>query len=123
MESMNYRIASRTQRRPAALLADPVRVHPLRLVADDKRELDQMIQVEQRQGWVLVCRSYSLDDGQGGLVPIEEVRSGTNGHASLTDPKQLAWRPSRDLCHDHFFDASRAADAKREGLLVRLVAA
>lgn len=40
----------------------------LRLVADDKRELDRMIEAEQLRGWILVCRSHSLEDGHGALL-------------------------------------------------------
>ena len=40
----------------------------MRLVADDKNELDQMIAAEKRRGWKLVSRSYNLDDGHGALL-------------------------------------------------------
>lgn len=68
MESMIHSIAAQTQQLPAASLSDPLRSDRLRLVADDKRDLDEMIQVEQRQGWVLVSRSYSLDEGHGATL-------------------------------------------------------
>lgn len=68
MENMTHSIAAQTQRRPAASLSEPIRSHQLLLVADDKRALDRMIQDEQHQGWVLVSRSYSLDEGHGATL-------------------------------------------------------
>ena len=40
----------------------------MRLVADDKSELDKMIEAELQRGWTLVSRSYNLDDGHGALL-------------------------------------------------------
>lgn len=48
----------------------------LRLCAADKGELDRAIEGEQRQGWVLVSRSYSMDDGHGAeLVRTEMTKA------------------------------------------------
>ncbi len=49
---------------------DPARcaTRQMRLVADDKRALDQMISTEQLRGWILVSRNYSLDHGHGALL-------------------------------------------------------
>ena len=40
----------------------------MRIVADNKRDLDDMIQAELRQGWELVSRGYSLDEGHGATL-------------------------------------------------------
>lgn len=62
-----HRIAVKPSIMPADVSA-MCATRQLRLVADDKRELDQMISTEQLRGWILVSRSYSLDDGHGALL-------------------------------------------------------
>ncbi len=48
----------------------------LRLCAVDKGELDRTVEAEQRQGWVLVSRSYSMDDGHGAeLTRLEIIKA------------------------------------------------
>lgn len=56
------------QRRQGAQLPDR-----LRLVAADKGDLDRMISTEQRQGWLLVCRTHSMDDGHGAELVRTEL--------------------------------------------------
>ena len=70
MESVIDRIAVQAQQQPQPTLtiADHMRSDQLRLVADDKRDLDEMIQVELNRGWFVVSRSYSLDDGHGATL-------------------------------------------------------
>ncbi len=36
--------------------------------ADDKNELDQLIAVKQRYGWLLLARSYSMEEGHGATL-------------------------------------------------------
>ena len=45
----------------------------LRLAGADKGELDHVIELEQRQGWLLVSRSYSMDDGHGAELVRTEL--------------------------------------------------
>ena len=45
----------------------------LRLCAVDKAKLDQAIEGEQRQGWMLVSRCYSMDDGHGAELARTEM--------------------------------------------------
>ncbi len=37
----------------------------LRMLGEDKNEIDEMIEAHVRLGWVLIRRSYSMDDGHG----------------------------------------------------------
>jgi len=50
--------------KPAVITAGQCR----RLFSDDKRELDQMIEVQRRNGWLLVSRSHSMEDGHGAVM-------------------------------------------------------
>lgn len=45
----------------------------LRLCSTNKDELDRAVECEQRQGWVLVSRSYSMDDGHGAELVRKEM--------------------------------------------------
>ncbi|OIQ99046.1 hypothetical protein GALL_189600 [mine drainage metagenome] len=45
----------------------------LRLCATNKNELDWAVESEQRQGWVLISRSYSMDDGHGAELMRKEM--------------------------------------------------
>ncbi len=52
--------ATAAERRAGTLL--PERLH---LLTADKSELDRRIAVELKQGWLLVFRSYTMDEGHG----------------------------------------------------------
>lgn len=39
-----------------------------RLVARNKGDLDRMVEVKQRHGWLLLLRTYSMDEGHGAVV-------------------------------------------------------
>ena len=56
-------LKSHTMPKPAA----PISAQ-LRLVADNKRDLDEMILAEQGRGWLLISRGYSLDEGHGATL-------------------------------------------------------
>ena len=43
------------------------------LVADDKSDLDRMIEARQRHGWLLVSRSYSMDKGHGATMARNDM--------------------------------------------------
>ncbi len=73
METVIDRIAVETQQQAAAVKrSGPARSNQLRLVAENKRDLDQMLQIEQGNGWTLVSRSYSMDDGHGATLVWKE---------------------------------------------------
>ncbi len=67
-------VQAQRQPRPSLSIAEHMRSTQLRLVADDKRELDLRIQVEQGRGWLLVSRSFSLDDGHGATLVRKGLR-------------------------------------------------
>jgi len=46
----------------------------IRLFSGDKAELEQRIEVEVLDGWELVSRSYSLDDGHGAELVRRDTR-------------------------------------------------
>ena len=70
METVIDSIAVQTKKQPQPSLSISahMRSDQLHLVADDKPELDKMIQAEQGQGWFLVSRSYSSEDGHGATL-------------------------------------------------------
>ena len=45
----------------------------LRLLGDDKSELDLMIEVHLRRGWSLEHRSHSLDEGHGAVLKLMPI--------------------------------------------------
>lgn len=65
MEAVIDSVAVQVQHQPqqAASTSDKMRI-----VADCKRDLDDMIQAELQRGWVLISRGYSLDEGHGATL-------------------------------------------------------
>ena len=39
-----------------------------RIFAEDKSDLDRTIALKQRHGWILLSRSYSMEDGHGATL-------------------------------------------------------
>lgn len=73
MERTLFSFVAQAQRRPVAVRCEKRRSDQLRLTADDKRALEHMVDVELRRGWVLVSRSFSLDDGHGATLVRKEI--------------------------------------------------
>lgn len=71
MESV-FTLTAQLQQRPTPSRPRPWRAEQQRLVSSDKYQLEQMIRSEQRRGWVLLSRSYSLDDGHGATLVLAD---------------------------------------------------
>jgi len=63
MDNFIQYLFAEPKQRPAASSSDQQR-----LVAKDKRELDRAIELKQRHGWLLVSRSYSMEEGHGATL-------------------------------------------------------
>jgi len=63
MDSFVQYLCSEPKQLPATSF--PVRE---RLVCKDKDKLDRMVQVKQSHGWILILRTYSMEDGHGAVV-------------------------------------------------------
>lgn len=63
MENFVQYLVAEPKRRPVASFSDRQR-----LVAKDKCDLDRMIEARQCHGWVLVSRTYSMDEGHGATL-------------------------------------------------------
>lgn len=68
MENFVQYLVSQPKQRPVAEFSDRQRI-----VAKNKGDLDRMIEIRQRHGWLLVSRSYSMDEGHGATLIRKEL--------------------------------------------------
>ena len=68
MDNFIQYLFAEPKQRPAASPSDQQR-----LVAKDKRELDRIIELKQRHGWLLVSRSYSMEEGHGATMVTNKL--------------------------------------------------
>ena len=57
-----------TERQVRTTATPEGRFEKLRITAADSSELDRRIEAEQLRGWLLLCRSHSMDDGHGATL-------------------------------------------------------